>query len=126
MNQNYLVFSDGDIWITKFLKTGFGHIRIVVNDGYNWIHFNPSCHQFEWDIMPYESTDTPFKDHFKNSTIIKLHLDPKRNSWVGRIGMMTCVLMVKYFLGIKCRPRTPYQLYRYLIDNELGELYGPV
>jgi len=121
----YIIFSDGDIWITKYLKKGFGHIRIVVNDGYNWTHINPSRTHLEWEIMPYMPDDSPFSDHFHGSTIVRMTVDADKRNWICRIGMMSCVLMVKYYLGISKKSIiTPHNLFKYIINNSLGEVHG--
>ena len=120
----YLIFSDGDIWISKFLKKGFGHVRVVVNDGYNWIHINPSRTHLEWEIMNYLPSDSPFNDHFHGSTIVKIHTEARKRNWIFRIGVMSCVLMIKYYLGLHSISLTPYQLYKSIIYKELGEIYG--
>ena len=120
----YLIFEDGDLSICKYLKKGFGHVSILVCDGFNWVFFNPSKSHFEWEIMPLMPTDDPFKDYFKSATLVKIDDIVTTNRWVGKIGFMSCVLLAKYFLGIRSLSITPYQLYKYVIKKELGAHHG--
>lgn len=124
--KNYIVFKDGDLWISRFFKKGFSHIQIVACDEFNWIVLDPSSTHLDWEILPFKADDNPFEEYFKNCTVVSLNNIENKSNWIGRVGFMSCVLLAKYVFGIKSHSLTPYQLYKYIIKNKLGEVHGTV
>lgn len=122
MKNDYLIFHNGELPCTKFLKNGFRHILVLKNDGYNWLLINPTKSGLEIDILPLEadvSIESILKDQFKDSSVLSVDTIPKQKSnYLFRPTLLTCVMAIKYYLGIKCWALTPYQLYRTLLYDE--------
>lgn len=124
--ETYIVFKNGEGWRARLLKDGFEHLVIVACDGINWIMFNPSLSHLEWEILPIQPNDHPFYKYFLGDTVVRInahHELHRKKCWIGRLKFMSCVLLAKYFLGIKSYSITPYQLCKYLIKKNIGEHY---
>lgn len=123
--ETYIIFSNGDGITSKFLKKGFGHIKILVCDGFSWILIDPTFTHLDWYILPITAQENPFVEYISESTIIRMFNTPvKKKIWVGKLGILSCVLIVRYYLGIHNILLTPYQLYKFILRHELGEHYG--
>jgi len=124
-NETYVIFKEGHGFTRKVLKNGFGHIQILVCDGFNWILIDPTFTQLDWYILPLVASGDPFKEHVPDGKIIKMKRSPvQKKLWVGKIGILSCVLVARYYLGIHRSILTPYRLYKFILRHELGEEYG--
>ena len=123
--RTFVIFLDGHGFTRKILKKGFVHIQILLCDGFNWILIDPTFTHLEWYILPIAAKEDPFREYVPDGKIIKMHQCPvKKKIWVGRIGILSCVLIARYYLGIHKSILTPYRLYRFILNNNLGEDYG--
>ncbi len=117
-NEFYVVFTEGDQWITKFLKKGFGHIHILAHDDINWVRIDPTRTGLQWNILPQaanvEEDNDKFIQQYPATAIVKVRsgfLQP----FFGRPFVCHCLSLAKYITGIRCRSFTPYQFYKRLM-----------
>lgn len=125
-NKYYLVFCDHGVppggllqnMIRLFLnrlKTGFSHVRILQKTPLGaWLIID-SCNNgldISIDANPYLLTR-----YRSNPAFTVVEVSPEQ-SGVKLRGLITCVSVAKYLLGIS-RPGiiTPYQLYKYVINQ---------
>ena len=112
----WVVFSPyTDLLCLKFLKTGFKHCFLILeNDGAYFV-VDPISYKVEVSSFFLESN--LFFQRLENlgMKILKVSfVQNQRKSWT--FGIFTCVEVVKRILGIsKKRVLTPYQLYKYLL-----------
>lgn len=59
----------------------------------------------------------------RNCTIVQMK-DTPGVKYLFKPRLITCVILVKYWLGIKSWSLTPYALYKFILKHNLGELYG--
>lgn len=122
--NHYLVFKDGNLKISKWLKKGYQHVLIVAEDGYNWLAIEPTQQKLEWVILPLLAEQDPFAIYWPTATVVSIK-DSRMSdrTWMCKIGVMSCVLFVKYYLGLfTYRPiLTPWQLYQFLLKKGYGE-----
>ncbi len=120
----YLIFKDGDGIYGKVLKKGYGHLIIVSFDGFNWIVIEPVISQLKVTILPVESDADVIKDYFSGMTAVLMKEGISQDKrWICKLRLLTCALFAKYYLGIDSYSFTPYQLYKHIIKNNLGENY---
>jgi len=115
--QIWVVFTGKtDIWWLRFLKSGYRHCFVILNNGKQWMSIDP--------LAPF--TDIEFYDHIQydfdlpswlreqgyeviQASINKSHKHP------APFMLYTCVESVKRILGLHYwRIMTPWQLYRFL------------
>ena len=127
--EMFLVFfGDADYFPYRLIKNGFGHVFAIERQSLGWICVDPSRRDLLTIILPacYDS-DVAKVLRRDNPTFKILHLRVPMNVKPNypNLGLMGCVGVMQYFLGIY-RPWiiTPYQLYRYIIKQKycLGEL----
>lgn len=123
MNNNqeaWVVFcSHTDLPWLKFLKNGFRHCFILLNDGQRWMSIDPMSpytdiqiyHHIEWCF------DLPEWLQSRGYKVLKTSIN--KNHKVPAPWMLcTCVEFIKRILGIHKRTIiTPWQLYQYLKNN---------
>lgn len=113
----YVIFhSHTELSYLKFLKPGFRHVSLVINDGENWISYDPLKTHTKINvlkILPSYEFNHYVKSFDEISYVkVKFKIDRKRIYFPGPF---SCVECVKRTLGIH-NPfiLTPYQLYKYL------------
>ena len=114
--QGWVVFSnDTDFWYLRFLKKGYRHCFVILNDGQNWVSFDPMAHYSEIIVHDVAADfDMPTWLSARGYEVIK--------STQGSIpikssppALLSCVESVKRVLGIhKFLIFTPWQLCKYL------------
>lgn len=114
----WVVFcKDTDIWWLRFLKRGYRHCFVIINDGYNWITYDPTS---AWTELKVQKTPITFdlpKWFSEQGNIIIKTLIQKRYK-LAPISFYTCVESIKRVLGIhNFFIFTPYQLHKYLIER---------
>jgi hypothetical protein len=111
----WVVFTgESDLPWLYWLRSGFRHCFVVMNDGARWISIDPLSHRTEivtHDLPP--EFDLPrwleSRGHRALKTCIRAKTRP------APLMLFTCVEAVKRILGIHNRfIFTPFQLYRYL------------
>ncbi len=106
-----------DIWWLRFLKIGFRHCFLILNDGKNWITYDPMS---AWTDIKVQQTPIDFNlpKWFSNRGDIVLPSIIKRKRNMAPISIYTCVEGVKRVLGIHSFwIWTPYQLYKHLTER---------
>jgi hypothetical protein len=108
-----------DIWWLRFLKNGFRHCFLVMNDGSNWITYDPMSSFTEIAVQK-----TPINFNlpkwFENRGDIVVSARMSRNRKIAPISMFNCVEGVKRVLGIHSFCIfTPYQLYKFLTKERI-------
>ena len=113
----WVVFSgQTEISWLKFLKPGFRHCYVLINDGERWTSIDPLSHVTEISVhhhVPVEF-DLPAWLASRGNRVVKapLHRDITK---AAPFMLFTCVEAVKRVLGIHRRGIvTPWQLYRHL------------
>ena len=111
----WVVFSgQTDLPWLRFLKPGFRHCYVLLNDGEHWISLDPlSCHT---EIMVHHLApdfDLPAWLRKRNLRVVRADITPQtvQAPW----SVYSCVEAVKRILGLHdFWVMTPYQLYRRL------------
>jgi hypothetical protein len=107
-------------WL-KFLKPGFRHCYVLLNDGAHWISFDPLCNYTDINVhvLPGEF-NLPLWLQDRGHTVVKAPVKRGENEapWMPH----TCVEAVKRVIGLHARNIfTPWQLYRYLAKQKTKE-----
>ncbi|MBQ3696268.1 MAG: hypothetical protein II938_04830 [Alphaproteobacteria bacterium] len=99
-------------WWTYFLKKGFYHCLIVLGNGREWCVIDPVMHFTDLIIVK----TLHIESFFINRGYKIVRTTPQIPSRVKfHLRPLTCVEMVKRFLGINCfNLWTPYQLFCFL------------
>lgn len=112
----YIIFQNSDMNILQFLKNGFKHCDILLENG---IGIEITRSKISYNIV---NKNTVF-DKLKKDSIIIVEYEIKKTEY-SIIGVRTCVGICKEILGIKdFFIFTPYQLYRKLLKSG-GKIYG--
>ncbi len=115
--QAWVVFSgQSEISWLKFLKPGFRHCYVLINDGERWTSIDPLSHVTEISVHHHVPVDfnLPGWLEARGNRIVRA---PLRRDITKPAPFMifTCVEAVKRVLGIHARGIvTPWQLYRHL------------
>lgn len=114
--KGWVVFSNNtDLFWLRFLKRGYRHCFVILNDGQRWISFDPMAHYSEiivHDIAP--DFDMPQWLAAREHTVMEV---PQSNICIkaAPLAFLNCVESVKRVLGIHAFwVFTPWQLYTYL------------
>ena len=113
----WVVFSgQTEISWLKFLKPGFRHCYVLINDGERWTSIDPLSHVTEISVhhhVPAEF-DLPTWLSARGNRVVKAPLN-RDVTKAAPFMLFTCVEAVKRVLGIHRRGIvTPWQLYRHL------------
>lgn len=111
----YLLFRNSRLPLFyRFLKCGYGHCIVVVNDGINWYCINPGFNGMEIKILPFLATES-IRKIFKADDWKRLKVVLKEPPAGFKMGFFTCVSVIKYFIGLRgCWTFTPYGLFKWL------------
>lgn len=117
-DQNAWVVFSGQTEISwlRFLKPGFRHCYVLINDGERWTSVDPLSHVTEISVHHHVSTDFDLPSWLaaRGNRVVRA---PLRRDLTKPAPFMlfTCVEAVKRILGIHRRGIvTPWQLYRHL------------
>ena len=105
-----------DIWWLRFLKSGYRHCFIILNDGRRWMSIDPLAPYTDIQVYYHITPDFNLPNWLKeqgHTTLLcavnKTHQKP------APFMLYTCVESVKRILGLHCwRIITPWQLYKHL------------
>lgn len=112
----YIIFQNSDMNVLQFLKNGFRHCDILLENG---IGIEITRNKISYKIV---DINTIF-DKIKKDSIIIVEYNIK-NTEYSLLGVRTCVGICKEVLGIKdFFIFTPYQLYKKLLKSG-GIIYG--
>jgi len=114
-DEYYLVFIQGDHWVSRWLKKDCSHVLVYAKDKYNWIKLDPSTSKLMWEICPYSVSDhrVPYYLH-PRARIIKIRTS-RNAKWFAKWRFSHCVNFVSYSIGIKIKALTPWRFYKKLI-----------
>ncbi|PZO79297.1 MAG: hypothetical protein DI626_11610 [Micavibrio aeruginosavorus] len=113
----WVVFSgQTEISWLRFLKPGFRHCYVLINDGERWMSVDPLSHLTDISVHHHVPVDFDLPGWLaaRGNRVVKA---PLRRDVTRPAPFMifTCVEAVKRVLGIHCRKVvTPWQLYRHL------------
>lgn len=114
--ETWVVFSGKtDLPWLRFLKPGFRHCFVLINDGRQWVSVDPMSNHMDVTVhhVPQEF-DLPLWMKDRGNIVVKAPVNKALNKpapWM----LMTCVEVVKRVLGLHSRTIfTPWQLYRHL------------
>lgn len=113
----WVVFSGyTEITWLRWLKPGFRHCFVILNDGQCWMSLDPLMNHTEVSVhhhLPAEF-DLPGWLESRGHKVIAAHVARDR-ARCAPLMLFTCVEAVKRILGLhNARVLTPWQLYRYL------------
>lgn len=104
-------------WL-RFLKPGFRHCFVLLNDGRQWMSFDPMLNHIELKVQYSVTADFDFPQWLagRGYTVVSAPIDHSKKipaPW----RFFTCVEAIKRLLGLHARTIfTPWQLYRHLTD----------
>lgn len=111
----YLVFMDTWFLGDDFLKDGFKHVYAIEHSALGWTCTDPSKSDLHTYILPAKyDTDviTTFVQQNPGFTVLHIRVLPHDNSIYPRFGIMSCVSLMQYLIGVRWPfVFTPYQLY---------------
>jgi len=117
-----------DLWWLRFLKKGFRHCFLCINDGERWMALDPLAHRMEIGILSING-DFDLKEWLegKGFTVVAAQMEGEATK-PAPVMPYSCVEAVKRVLGIRGRRIiTPWGLYRFLREKEgrfLREMEG--
>jgi len=103
-------------WL-RWLKPGFRHCYLLLNDGQRWMSFDPLSHVTEIATHHHVSADfdLPHWLSARGNRVVPARID-RAVTKPAPFMLFTCVEAVKRVLGIHHRTiLTPWQLYQFLI-----------
>ncbi|OSQ39789.1 hypothetical protein TMES_07575 [Thalassospira mesophila] len=120
-NRALIVFSDApDKRFLRWLPSGFRHCFAVIAAGENgqWIYLNPASHQLQCELWQFSALFDPaayYRGQGHQCLWVSLPDDVAKKV---RLGMFSCVEVVKRLLGISAwYVMTPAGLHRYLVNK---------
>lgn len=122
----WVIFSGHtDIRWLRFLRPGFRHCFVLMNDGRHWITLDPLSHHTEISVHHVPPTfDLPGWLTSRGQRVVMARPDythRKAAPWMP----FTCVEAVKRVLGIHKRGIwTPWQLYQHLTEPAFNKQHG--
>lgn len=122
--QAWVMFSGKtELWWLKFLKPGFRHCYLLLNDGQRWVSYDPLSPHTEIAVHYHVPADFDLPGWLVQREQIAV---PAALTWEKRkpapLMLFNCVEAVKRVLGLHKRDIiTPWQLYQYLKHNHQGE-----
>lgn len=109
-----VLFHDrGTGFFSRFLKPGFRHCAVAVDDGDYWVGFDSLDGRPELRVIADSGFD--LAGHYRRRGLRAVEVAIRRRPLPGRPGWNTCVTAVKRLLCIRAfRVQTPHQLHRHL------------
>lgn len=96
----------------RFLKSGFKHCAVLINDGEYWVGFDNGPGVPIIEVV--SDGDFDLASHYRKSYTVE-EVDIERRPLPNGIGFHSCVTSIKRLLCIRAFwIQTPYQLYRHL------------
>lgn len=117
IREYWVIFTDSyHPTIHRHLRPGFQHVRLLTRDEFNWILIDPGFCGISWQILPYPPQVDVYKKLGSHVKVVgAVAGSPVKYRLQFNFCLLTCVSVVKYFLGIRnILIQTPWQLYRYL------------
>jgi hypothetical protein len=114
-HEAYVVFTGKtEIRWLRFLRKGFRHCFVLLNDGHHWVSVDPLS-SYTDILVHHVPADFDFPAWMKKRGYQVVKAKPARPLKSSPIGIFSCVEAVKRILGIQNRfIITPWQLYRNL------------
>lgn len=112
-----VIFHDqGMGFASRFLKPGFRHCAVAVDDGDYWVGFDGV--DGRPDLRVIADADFDLAGHHEAQGHHAVEVRISRRPLGAGPGLNTCVGAIKRILGIKAPwLQTPHQLYRHLVRN---------
>jgi hypothetical protein len=113
----WVVFSgQTDISWLRFLKPGFRHCYVLLNDGERWTSIDPLSHVTEVSVHHHVPADFDLPGWLESRGNRVLKAPMRRDiTRAAPFMLFTCVEAVKRVIGVHSRGIvTPWQLYRHL------------
>lgn len=112
----YLIFwNDTEYPCSRFIKDGFKHVFAIERQALGWICLDPNRQDFIATLLPARWQDDvmgTFRKNNPDATILELEVYQSYQWQYPRIGMLSCVSMMQYYLGVWWpHILTPYMLY---------------
>jgi hypothetical protein len=108
------IFQDGDAhWASFFLKQGFRHVMVAVDDGRAWVVIDPDQGVPRVEVIGESGYDLETFYRSCGCTVIPYRV--RQKPLKSPFALANCVGFVKAMLGIRAPlVWTPYQLYRHM------------
>lgn len=118
LDEQHLESRRSSLW--RLLKPGFRHVEVWkrIEPTGVWVRFDTAVELVKFEIHVFPPQEVLER---LNPTVVRVRRTVPNGTWRERffMGPITCVELAKAFLGIsKFTVRTPWQLYRYLIDEK--------
>jgi hypothetical protein len=104
---------------SRFLRRGFRHVLVAVNDGRAWVVIDPRLDRIVIDASLPAHFDLALAWREAGLTVVATTIAPAPPPAPSlALAPMTCVAVVKRVLGLtRARILTPFALYRHLIGS---------
>ena len=116
----WVVFSGkADLPWLNILKPGFRHCFVLLNDGHNWISFDPMANYTELKTYHHLAADFDLPVWLEQRNYLPVPTKIRTPEKPAPIGFFSCVEAIKRVLGIHDRLiLTPHQLYQHLTQKQ--------
>ena len=114
-NDAYVVFTGKtEIHWLKFLRKGFRHCFVLLNDGHHWVSVDPLS-SYTDILVHHVPADFDFPAWMKKRGYKVIKAQTQKPLKPSPVNFFSCVEAVKRIVGIQNRfVITPWQLYRHL------------
>lgn len=114
--EYWVIFKPGTSWTSWFTNRTIGHVSVITKDDYNWLEVSGLSRNLDIKILDCDSKFDVISVYKKAGyKIIYVERDGEfKNNFLLVPRLLTCIDIVKYYLGIKLISFTPYQFYKRL------------
>ncbi len=110
-------------WL-KILKPGFRHCFVLLNDGQSWLTLDPLSNNIELAVHHHLPPDFDLPRWLESQGLRIVETVIAKQPGPAPFMLFTCVEAVKRVLGLRGRfIFTPWQLYRRLVRDKLGNYH---
>ncbi|MDB4312257.1 hypothetical protein N9937_02380 [bacterium] len=119
LNDAYVVFKDVEFnyKFKRYIKPGFRHVYLLLNNGIEWMVVDSYYGRCYIYCLPVKKEDWPEKylEGMHKGIKIKIGRLVRRRISFQILNHLSCVSLVKMYLGLRIWVHTPYGLYKYLM-----------
>lgn len=119
----FVAFGEARLPWLRWLKPGFRHCFLILNDGRHWLTLDPMAGWTELAVQPVPAAfDLVEWYRRRGFLVVPARLCPRPAGGALTLAPFTCVEAVKRALGLRAwRVLTPHQLFRHLLALRRAE-----
>ena len=121
-NDVFILFRQSKLWYFRLLlKKAFSHMFVIRFTGNGWLlveykngYVNANVISNKYDLINF------FLKRSHKIVKLKENAHHKKNNILPCIAFFSCVTLTKYVTRIKCKSKTPFAFFNYLLKNNLA------